>query len=203
MSDGTVFKGSPDVMQTFIIIIFSVLSIVIGVVLVVSLSVVAVAPVTRGAMFHPSARIRVKTALRNLPLKEGQYVVDLGCGDGRVIRAAEKLYGVRCRGYEINPLAFGMAWFLSLGRRRVSVRWRNFWNENLEEADVVFCYLFPDVMPRLAGKLRQELRPGCRVVSFNFPIPGWTAVKMVRPEGTMYDDPIYFYEQGVGGREAS
>lgn len=182
-------------MYTFIIILFSIVSAAIAAVLVVAFSVVIVAPVTRGAMFHPSARIRVKTALDHLPMKRDQYLVDPGCGDGRVIRAAARRYGARCRGYEINPLPFMIAWTLSLGRPGVSVQWRNFWREDLGKADVVCCYLFPDVMPRLAEKLRDELRPGCRVVSFNFPLPGWTAVKTVRPSATMYNDPIYFYEQ--------
>ena len=194
-------RQRPEPVNTFIIIIFSVVSVTIGAVLLVAFSVVIAAPVTRGAMFHPSARIRVKTALDHLPMTQEQYLVDLGCGDGRVIRAAARLYGARCRGYEINPLPFVIAWVLSLGRPQVSVRWRNFWREDLGKADVVFCYLFPDVMPQLAGKLREELRPGCRVVSCNFPLPGWTPVKMVRPSATMYNDPIYFYEQGPDRRQ--
>lgn len=181
-------------MHTWISIIFVAVAIITLAVLLVSISIIVVSPVTRGAMFHPSARIRVKTALDNLPMGEGQYLVDVGCGDGRVIREAAKRYGVRCRGYEINPLLFPIAWLLSLGRRGVTVRCRNFWNEDMGEADVVFCYLFPDVMPRLAKKLEKELRPGARVVSCNFPLPGWRPVKTIRPSGTMHDDPIYFYE---------
>ncbi len=181
-------------MYASIYVVFLVVAIATVAVLLVSLSIIVVSPVTRGAMFHPSARIRVKTALDNLPMREDQYLVDVGCGDGRVIREAAKRSGVRCRGYEINPLLFAIAWLLSLGRRGVSVRCRNFWNEDLGEADVVFCYLFPDVMPRLAKKLEKELRPGARVVSCNFPLPGWRPVKTVRPSATMHDDPIYFYE---------
>ncbi len=181
-------------MHVSIYVVFLVVAIATVAVLLVSLSIIVVSPVTRGAMFHPSARIRVKTALDNLPMREDEHLVDVGCGDGRVIREAARRYGVRCRGYEINPLLFAIAWLLTLGRRRVSVRCRNFWNEDLGEADVVFCYLFPDVMPRLAKKLEKELRPGARIVSCNFPLPGWRAVKTVRPSATMHDDPIYFYE---------
>jgi len=181
-------------MHAWIYIVFAIVAIVTIAVLLVSLSIIAVSPVTRGAMFHPSARIRVKTAFDHLTMDEDQYLVDVGCGDGRVIREAAKRHGARCRGYEINPLLFAIAWLLSLGRRGVTVRCRNFWNEDLSEADVVFCYLFPDVMGRLAKKLEGELKPGTRVVSCNFPLPGWRPVQTIRPSATMHDDPIYFYE---------
>ena len=41
----------------------------------------------------------------------------------------------------------------------IEVRFTNFWNVDVGDADVVFCYLFPDVMGRLAHKLEKELRP--------------------------------------------
>ena len=186
-------------MHAWIYIAFFVVAIATVAVLLVSLSIIVVSPVTRGAMFHPSARIRVRTALDHLPMREDEYLIDVGCGDGRVIREAARRYGARCRGYEINPLLFAIAWLLSLGRSRVTVRCRNFWHEDLGEADVVFCYLFPDIMPRLARKLEGELKPRTRVVSCNFPLPGWRPVKTVCPSGTMHDDPIYFYEKGYGG----
>ena len=182
-------------MHAWIYIVFSVVAVVTIAVLLVSLSIIVVSPITRGAMFHPSARIRVRTALDHLPMEKDQYLVDVGCGDGRVLREAAKRYGSRCRGYEVNPLLFCIAWIGSLGRPRVTVRCRNFWNEDLGEADVVFCYLFPDIMPKLAKKLEGELKPGCRVVSCNFPLPGWKPLKTVRPSATMHDDPIYFYEK--------
>ncbi len=183
-------------MHASIYIVFFVVAGLTAAVLLVSLSIIVVSPITRGAMFHPSARVRVKTALDNLPMEAGQYMIDLGCGDGRVIRQAARRYGVRCRGYEINPLMFSIAWLLSLGRRGVTVRCSNFWKVDMGEADVLFCYLFPDIMPELAKKLEGELRPGTRVVSCNFTLPGWKPVRTVHPSGTMHDDPIYFYEVG-------
>ncbi len=72
-------------------------------------SIIVVLPFTRGAMFHPSARIRVKTFLDNVPMKKGDLLIDIGCGDGRVLREANRRYGVRAVGFEINPLAYCLA----------------------------------------------------------------------------------------------
>jgi hypothetical protein len=62
------------------------------------------------------------------------------------------------------------------------------------DADVVFCYLFPDVMGRLAQKLLRELRPGTRVISCNFPLPGWRHRELLYPESSIHADPIYLYQ---------
>jgi hypothetical protein len=46
---------------------------------------------------------------------------------------------------------------------------------DLPEADVVFCYLFSDVMKPLSKKLRSELKTGAVVVSCIFALPDWHA----------------------------
>ncbi len=75
----------------------------------------------------------------------------------------------------------------------VDVGCSDFWKTCLGEADVVFCYLFPDVMNRVAQKLETELRPGARVVSCNFPLPGWQPLEVLRPDSSLHGDPIYLY----------
>lgn len=118
---------------------------------------------------------------------------DLGCGDGRVLRAAVKRYGVQAVGLEVNPLAFLAARTLTLGCKGVRVRFENFWKADLSDADVVFCYLFPDLMERVATKLIRELKHGSRVVSCNFPLPGWKPARILRPAPARHGDPIYLY----------
>jgi len=69
----------------------------------------------------------------------------------------------------------------------------NFWTADLGRADVVFCYLFPDVMERMAAKLRSDVKPGAVVVSCNFPVPGFAPLQVLRPPGSLNHDPIYIY----------
>jgi len=150
-------------------------------------------PVTRGALFIPTSSIRVKTFLDAIPMSSQNLLVDLGCGDGRVLRAARKRYGVKTLGFEINPFAYFTAKLRSLGVQGITIRWRDFWDEDLKDANVVFCYLFPDVMKRLAEKLEAELHPGTWVVSCNFPIPGWNTKKTLHPNSHLHGDPIFIY----------
>jgi len=150
-------------------------------------------PVTRGALFVSTASVRIKTFLNAVPMETGELLVDIGCGDGRVLRAAHRRYGVKAIGFEVNPLAYLTARVLGLRTPGIRIKRGNFWPEDLGDADVVFCYLFPDVMERLAGKLEKELRPGTRVISCNFPLPGWRADRVLRPDSTRHNDPIYLY----------
>lgn len=161
------------------------------------LATVSVHPITQGAMFVPTANIRVKTFLDAVPMNAEDLLVDIGCGDGRVLRAAKRRYGVTALGFEINFLAYSIARIRNLGIEGVRVRWGNFWKADLGDADVVFCYLFPDVMERLAEKLGKELRPGTRVASCNFSIPGWKPLKVLFPDSSLHNDPIYVYHIGL------
>lgn len=180
-------------MPTWVFIALMIIGGLIAVKLLFAASIVTVFPVTRGAMFHPSAAVRVKTFLDGVPMKPGDLLVDIGCGDGRVLRGATRRYGVRALGFEVNPLAYLLARLRTLGAKGVEIRYSNFWKADLREADVVFCYLFPDVMKRVAGKLEAELRPGTRVCSCNFPLPDWQPLKVLRPDSSLHGDPIYIY----------
>jgi len=150
-------------------------------------------PITQGAVFTSTAAVRIKSFLDAVPMNDTELLVDLGCGDGRVLRAAQRRYGVRASGFEVNALAYCVARILSFPMKGIQIRCKNFWSEDLRDADVVFCYLYPDVMKRLAVKLEKELRPGARIVSCNFSVPGWSPLVVIRPEPACHNDPIYVY----------
>ena len=158
-----------------------------------ALSVVVVLPVTRGALYVRTSRPRVTAVLDTLCLQPEQTLIDLGCGDGRLLTAATRRFRARAVGYEINPLAYVMARLRCLGNPRIEVRLKNFWKADLSAADVVFGYLYPDVMADLARKLQRELHPGAVFVSCNFPLPGKPPESILRPAGALHSDPIYVY----------
>jgi SAM-dependent methyltransferase len=151
-------------------------------------------PVTRGALFVPTHRLRIDAALDAVPMRAGDRFLDLGCGDGRVLRAARKRYGVLARGIDVNPLACLAARLRNLGDRDVRIHRADFWSHDTGDADVVFCYLFPDLMDRMARKLEEELAPGTRVVSCNFPMPGWRPSAVIHPDAPDHRDPIFLYQ---------
>jgi len=180
-------------MPAWLVIIFAVLGTTVVVKLLHARAIVAVHPVPQGAMYPSTGRVKIRAALEAVPMSPGQRLVDIGCGDGRVLRAARKRYGVACLGFEVNPIAYLKAMVLTLGRAGIEIRYRNFWSADLAGTDVVSCYLFPDVMRRLGAKLAAELAEGARVISFNFPIPGWKPQATLRAASKLHNDPIYIY----------
>jgi trans-aconitate methyltransferase len=152
-----------------------------------------VLPATRGALYVSTSRVRISAFLDAVPMCAGQLLVDIGCGDGRVLRQVRRKYAVRAVGYELNLLAYVKAKLLCFGRENIQIKWRNFWTVDLSNADVVFCYLFPDVMRDLAAKLKSDLKPGAVVVSCNFDLPGWSPERVLRPGNSLHNDPIYVY----------
>lgn len=180
-------------MYTWILIFLVVAGVMFGLKLVYVLCTALVLPTTRGAIYVSTSRVRISAFMDAVPMKTGQLLVDIGCGDGRVLRKARRRYGVKAVGYELNPLAYLKAKLLCLALKNVEVKWRNFWKADLSEADVVFCYLFPDVMQDLAAKLEANAKPGAVVVSCNFNLPGFIPEQVLRPGNSLHNDPIYVY----------
>lgn len=151
-------------------------------------------PQTQGALYVSTSGARVRAFLDAVAMKPGQLMIDLGCGDGRVLAGACDRYGVRAVGYELNLMAYCRARLRCLGKKGARVVRGNFWKADIGGADVIFCYLFPDVMGQLGKKIRKEAKPGAVVVSCNFPMPGMTPERVLRPEGSLHHDPIYIYQ---------
>jgi SAM-dependent methyltransferase len=125
-----------------------------------------------GAPYFPSLKPHMKAALDLLELKKGQLVYDLGCGDGRFLKAAAR-QGIKSIGYELNPFVFAYAWLTTRRYRKlVKVRWGNFWKADISKADAVFVFLLDKYMPQLDDKLSREGRKGLKLASHTFKIPG-------------------------------
>ena len=54
-----------------------------------------------GAPFVPTSRATLKKMMRLAKIKHGERVYDLGCGDGRLVRAAAEA-GATATGYEVS-----------------------------------------------------------------------------------------------------
>jgi len=158
------------------------------------LSIALVLPITQGALYVSTSRKKIAAFIDAVPMKADQVLVDLGCGDGRVLREARKRYGIQTIGYEINPLAYLKARLFSIGCSKIKIKRQNFWEADLSGADVVFCYLYPDVMKKLAAKLKSGLKPGAIVVSSNFPLPAHIPNKVLHPESSLDNDPMFVYQ---------
>lgn len=123
----------------------------------------------------------IRKALAQAQVQPDEVVVDLGAGDGRVLRIAAREFGARAVGYEVEPLHCAVGWLGALFGgvlNRVSIRNKDLYQADLSQADVVFLYLNPTFVENLRQPLRQQLPPGARVVSLDFPFAGWEPSKV-------------------------
>ncbi len=155
--------------------------------LLLALFYVAVLPF--GAPFLPTHKKQSAKALDLLNLKSGQVFVDLGCGDGRLLKIAASR-GLVAIGYELNPFLAAYAWLRTRRYgRRVRVRWGNFLRADLSDADGVFVFLIGHWMNRLDRLLTQYSNDHqIKLVSHAFEIPG---KKPVRKHGALL---LYLYQ---------
>lgn len=122
-----------------------------------------------GAPYLPTLRSQVEIALDLIDLDPGQTLLELGCGDGKVLVAAAER-GWRTVGIEINPFLALIAWVRT--RRYhglVQVKVGNFWRIKWPESDGVFVFLIPHFMQRLDQKMQHY---GGKLVSIAFTISG-------------------------------
>lgn len=147
----------------------------------------------RGAPWSPTPMSKVRKMLELAEVGPDHRVYDLGCGDGRLIVTAARRYGARSVGIELDPLRYlwcqGLITVLGL-RGRVRVVRGDFFAEDLGDADVVTCYLLQSTNEKLEEKLQRELRPGARVVSYEFTFPG---LHLMREDD---EAKVYVYDLG-------
>jgi SAM-dependent methyltransferase len=117
----------------------------------------------------------VKRMLHLAAPKAGEYVIDLGSGDGRlVIESARR--GASGLGVDIDPRLVTLS-RENAKRAGVSERTRfevqDLFETDLSKANVITMYLLPDVNLKLRPRLIAQLRPGTRIVSHDYDLGDW------------------------------
>lgn len=123
---------------------------------------------------HPDS---VNRMIQLAGLRDGDTVVDLGSGDGRIVFAALRARpGVRGIGVDIDAdlvrKSTEAARELGLADR-VEFHHRNAFDADLSKVDVIFMWLFPELMRLLRPKILAEARAGTRVVAGTWDLGAW------------------------------
>ena len=150
-----------------------------------------------GAPWVPTFKRDIERIRRLLNLKDGEKFVELGCGDGRVVIALAG--GLRLKGGRLKAVGVELSilqWLAAQIRRIVTRSWNvrfvlgNAFAYDLRDADAVYLFLLPDAYEKIRSKLETELRPGARLVSFVWPIPGWVPTSVDEMDGAA---KVYLY----------
>src|SRR3989344_4565556 len=118
------------------------------------------------ADYAPSPIRIVHKMLEFSRIKKGEMLYDIGSGDGRVVVEAARIYGVNCKGIEINPK------LAEISRNKV---------DRLGLADLVGIvngYLSPLAMELIEPKIFSELKPTARFVSHDYGFPNYRSSEL-------------------------
>ena len=126
-------------------------------------------------IYVPTPQEVVDRMLQLATVKAGDYMIDFGCGDGRMVVTAAKL-GARGYGVDINPQRIKEA---NENAKKAGVtdkvefKIANLFEEDLSKADVMAMYLLTDINIRLRPKILSDMKPGSRIVSHAFDMGDW------------------------------
>lgn len=151
-----------------------------------------------GAPYVPSKPRDIRRAFTELyPLDTHDVLVDIGSGDGIVLRTASR-YGAHAIGYEIHPLLVWLSRFLSRDDDRVMVELANFWRVEMP-ANTTVVYTFGDSrdITKMYTKIQEEasrIGHSLAFITYGFEVPG------ISPERTVGAHHLYTVEalQGSG-----
>ena len=142
--------------------------------------------------YVPTSDETVRVMLKLADVQKNDIVYDLGCGDGRIVIAAAKLYGAHGVGVDINPERIREA---RLNAKQAGVEdlvkfvEADLFEAEIAPATVVTLYLLPSVNMKLRPKLWKDLKPGTRVVSHAFHMEDWAPEKTEDVNGS----PVYLW----------
>ncbi|HLJ13139.1 MAG TPA: class I SAM-dependent methyltransferase [Bryobacteraceae bacterium] len=152
------------------------------------------------APYVPSPPHVVERMLEMANLKPGETIYDLGCGDGRILITAAQLFRAKGVGVEISDrlakIASNRVQKLGL-QNQVKIIHGDLMNVDLSGADVVTIYLLTLSNEELRPRLEKYLKPGARVVSHDFAVPGWKPTEVDR-SSEHPGHSIYLYVMPAG-----
>lgn len=140
--------------------------------------------VFRGAPYVPSRRLYIKEAFSKLyRLKSKDVLVDVGSGDGIVLRVASE-FGARAIGYELNPILALISRLLSHGNKNISIRLSDFWLTPLpDDTTVVYAFIVSRDVKKFIKKMQREAsrmgRP-VHLILYGNTLPGYEPVKRLQ-----------------------
>jgi SAM-dependent methyltransferase len=128
----------------------------------------------KDVVWVPTAQTLVEKMLDMADVKSGDYLIDLGSGDGRTVIAAAKR-GAKALGIEYNPRMVELAKRNAVREGvadRASFVEGDIFRSDFSKASVLTLFLLPEINLQLMP-LILNMKPGTRVVSNSFEMGSW------------------------------
>ena len=151
-----------------------------------------------GAPYVPTKNKLALEILKEVKFKKNGLFIELGSGDGRIVRTAVTNFDIRGVGVDINYLLVLWSNVLNSldprlrGDDKLSFMNDNILDVNLTQADYIYLFLFPALIEKLLPKFNEELKKGTIIISHGFEILKYKK-KLIKkvPRNTF---PTYYYK---------
>jgi hypothetical protein len=130
--------------------------------------------------YVPTPQAVVDTMLKVANVTRRDFLIDLGCGDGRIPVTAATKFGTRGFGVDLNPVRVTEAKAnveKNKVGRLVDIVQGDLFETDISKATVISMYLLPTVNMKLRPYVL-NLKPGTRIVSHDFDMGDWKPDKL-------------------------
>lgn len=173
--------------------VLQVVLVIVGVSLLVFSASLVFYIMTQPVPWVPTKKDESNHMLKMIGLKKGETVLDLGCGDGRVLIEAATEFGANGIGYDVNPVLLFLGRLRSIKarcRKKVKLHRKNIFKVDIPKVDVVVMYLYEEINAKLLPRLKSALPKGTRIATRAFPIKSMKPLKT----SVCNEDTYYLYE---------
>ncbi len=149
------------------------------------------------APYVPTPQILVNKMLELVEAGPGDVLYDLGCGDGRfLITAVDEFKVEKAVGYELNKHLYAVAED-NVAKSglidEIRIESGDFMDADFSEATIITLYLTTSGNAKLRPKFKEELKPGTRIISHDFPIMDWTQSTQDKEALNIGDHKVFIY----------
>jgi len=147
-----------------------------------------------GIPYVPTRSRSLREIFTKLSFNKKDVFYDLGSGDGRLPFYIAKKYNIKAVGVELNPLLY---FYSQLKKKickteKVYFYRKNFFDQNLSDATVIYSFLFPEVVEKLSQKIRRECQKKTIIISHGFKIKSFASKLVFILPGKRFR--TYFYQ---------